>query len=746
MSVHNQTAEVKNRPLPLRMRRDLAARKVVFGGRGYWNIKDPLTLRYFQLRDEEYFILSTLDGRQSVDQICRQFDKEFAPNRLGDRQLQSYLATLHSQGLVVADAWGQANTLLHRKRALQRGKLMNGLAGILAVRFRGVDPERFLLWLYPKVSWLFSRWTFAASSILMLSALLLLIVQYEAMLTRLPGFYAFFNLRNLVWIVVATGLAKVLHELGHALTCKHFGGECHEMGVMLLVFTPCLYCNVSDAWLMKNKRHRLAISAAGIYVELVLAAICTFLWWFSEPGLLNTICLNTMFVCSASTLLFNGNPLLRYDGYYVLADLVEIPNLRQRGTELLSSSMASLCLGTNPAKQRMLPDRRRVFLMAYTVASITYRAFVVVAILWFLHLFLKPYGLAVVAQLMTVVFVITMVLIPLRRFAAFLRRAIRNRQVKPIRTCVTLGLAVLVLFAVFIVRLPHRVAAPAIVEPSGAQRVYVSVAGRIPNIRERKVARVDEGDFVTQGEVLVQLVDPSIRKEITVLEAKANTLRSRIESLKALQVGDDQAGVRLPTTLEALRHIERQLEERKEQERQLTLTAPVDGVILPDERQAKKSLPGELLTWHGTPLDIRNAGCTLESGTTFCLIGDPRKLEAILVVDQADIEFVKVGQQVSLWLKQLPGKTVSGTVAEISDSKLEYAPDALLADGELSVVNDQSGFVRPASSSYHVRVVMESSDRTIPIRSTGWAKVSVKPQSIAQRVYRYLCSTFGFAS
>ncbi|MGH7128191.1 MAG: hemolysin D, partial [Planctomycetaceae bacterium] len=133
-----------------------------------------------------------------------------------------------------------------------------------------------------------------------------------------------------VWILVALAVVKIGHELAHAAACKHFGGECHEMGLMLLVFTPCLYCNVSDAWMLPSKWHRAAVGAAGMYLEVVLAAACTFLWWFSTPGLFNTICLNTMFVCSVGTLLFNGNPLLRYDGYYIISELFEVPNLHRQ--------------------------------------------------------------------------------------------------------------------------------------------------------------------------------------------------------------------------------------------------------------------------------------------------------------------------------------------------------------------------------------------------------------------------------
>ncbi len=191
------------------------------------------------------------------------------------------------------------------------------------------------------------------------------------------------ELAALAGIVLAC--TKILHEFGHGLSCKHFGGECHEMGVMILVLTPCLYCNVSDSWMLPNKWHRAAIGAAGMYVEVVLASICTFIWWFSEPGLLNYICLNMMFVCSVSTILFNANPLLRYDGYYILTDILEIPNLRQKATTILSRKLGKWCLGLEPPDDPFLPQRNQGLFALYTVAAAVYRWVVLFSILYFLE-------------------------------------------------------------------------------------------------------------------------------------------------------------------------------------------------------------------------------------------------------------------------------------------------------------------------------------------------------------------------
>ena len=125
--------------------------------------------------------------------------------------------------------------------------------------------------------------------LLILSAASLVLVQFDAFYAKLPGFHQFFQANNWLWLGLVLCVTKVMHEFGHGLSCKHFKGECHELGFMLLVLTPCLYCNVSDSWMLPSKWRRAAIGAGGMYVELVLASIATFVWWFSEPGLVNQL-------------------------------------------------------------------------------------------------------------------------------------------------------------------------------------------------------------------------------------------------------------------------------------------------------------------------------------------------------------------------------------------------------------------------------------------------------------------------
>src|SRR5262245_15761001 len=434
-------ASASSRPLALRKRADLVARRQRWQGREYWTVKDPLSLRYYRFEEEEFAILNMLDGQTSVDQIRDRFESQFAPQRLSAAQLQHLLAMLHKSHLLVADAPGQGRELQQRDRQRQRRQWLATLANPLAIRLRGIDPDPLLTWLDNRCGWLFSFPAAAAAAILMLAALLLVAAEFDVFCSRLPEFRAFFAVNNWLWLAAVLCVTKVIHEFGHGLACKRFGGECHEMGLMLLVFTPCLYCNVSDAWMLKSRWRRAAIGAAGMYVELILASLATFVWWFTQPGLVNHLALNVMFVCSISTLLFNANPLMRFDGYYILADLLEIPNLRQKSAAVVQRKLGSWLLGLREQPDPFLPARRRWLFAGYSLASAIYGWLVAVSIFWFLYRVLEPFGLKIVGQLLGLAMVVSLFVVPLVRLCYFLLQPARVQEVNKLRAAIGLGSA-----------------------------------------------------------------------------------------------------------------------------------------------------------------------------------------------------------------------------------------------------------------------------------------------------------------
>ena len=739
MIVHEATIGSRT-ALPLRMRPDLVVRPLRRGARNAWTIQDPVTLRYFELRDEEYHILRLLDGRRSLQAVQSDFERRFAPMQLEAAQLHGFLGLLHDDGLIVADAPGQGEQLLTRRRKQRRRKWVGALGNVLAIRLPGIDAEPVLNWLYPKCRWMFSRTFLAACVVLVAAAATLVAVQFDTLLTRLPEFHAFFHTRNVLWIALAVAVAKILHELGHALTCKHFGGEVHELGVMLLVFTPCLYCNVSAAWMLPSKWRRAAVGAAGIGVELVLASVATLLWWFSQPELLNAICLNIMFVCSVSTLLFNGNPLLRFDGYWVLSDVVDVPNMRQQAATIVHRALGRLFLGTELGNARMLPERHRALLAAYYLASIGYRWFIVAAILWFLHSVMKPYGLQSLVYVLGAVVVIGMVAPPLWRAGRAVRGARRNRELKPVRFIVLASATLLLLATVLLYPFPSRVTAPLIIEPRDATRVYVPVGGTL-----LEAAAI--GDPIVAGDTLARLQNLELEDELADLAGQVAEQELRLDQLERLRVSDPTAGDQLPVARQTLADLQQRHQRKDDDHRRLVIVAPQSGTILPPRETVAGTPDKELPPWTGTPLDRENRGCFLEAGTILCLVGDPASMQAMLVIDQADIDLVAEGQYVRIQLDQVPGKFLEGTIEEISAVDAESLSPELAARGLLPTVRDPSGAAgedRPLGASFEARVTLAPHDATLLSRATGRAKIRVEPQSLARRLYRYLGRTFRF--
>lgn len=728
------------RKLAMRKRPDLTARQHRYQGRVYWVVKEPVGLNYFRFQEEEYAILQMLDGYTSLDEIKDAFEAQFPPQKIGIEELQQFIGMLHRSGLIIANVPGQGHQLLERRNERWRKEWMGRLSNVLSVRFKGIDPDRILNWLYPKIKWIYTPAAVAVCCLLALTALSLVLIQFDVFQSKLPTFHQFFTLKNAFVLSIALGVTKVIHEFGHGLTCKHFGGECHEMGVMLLVLTPCLYCNVSDSWMLPNKWHRAAIGAAGMYIEMVIASICTFIWWYTEPGMLNHLCLSTMFVCSVSTLMFNSNPLLRYDGYYILADLIEIPNLRQKATDILNRKMGEICLGLEPPDDPFLPDRNQALFALYSVAAAIYRWVVVFSILFFLYEVWKPYRLEIIGQIIGVAALYGLLVQPFWKLGKFFYVPGRIDKVKKPRMYATLGVIGAVLAAVMLVPLPHRVYCTFEIQPRDAKKVFVTVPGELAAVQ------VKSGDEVDEHTVLAKLTNLDVEIDLAKLDGERRQNETQLRSLLRRRHIDREANLEIPAVEATLTAIKEQLREKQVDLQRLTLSAPVSGTVLPPAEQKEQKPDRQLASWHGTPLQERNRGAYLQEGTLFCQVGDPRKMEAVLVVDQADIDYVRKNDHVDIKLDEMPLDELRGEVIEIAHEPLRTVPRHLgnKQGGELATKTDESGVERPMNTSYQVRVPIDDSEGLLRLGLKGRARIHTRPQTLGHRFWRFIAQTFNF--
>ena len=403
MALAEQKVDVERRKMVrVRLRPDLVIDAHRYEGRTYFIIKDPVSLRYYRLKEHEHFLLGFMDGHKTLNDAQKAYEKHYRPDRLRLEDLEAFAQQLVRAGLAQNESPAAGQLLYDRRAKRKRTELIQKFTNLLYIKVPVFDPDKLLRWMLQYISFFFSGLFFLSSLILMASAIMLVTLHFDMFLAKMPSYYEFFSFKTIIYLWVALGVVKVIHEFGHGLSCRYYGGEVHEMGFLLLCFSPALYANVSDAWTLPNKWHRIIISAAGIYVELVIASIATYVWWYSPASpFIHNLSLSVMVVCSVSTVVFNGNPLMRYDGYYVLADWMEIPNLRERANKYLQNLFLDRCLGIEVQPEPYMDTGRKILFITYGVISYVYRWIVTFTILFFLYNFLKPYRLEVVSQILT---------------------------------------------------------------------------------------------------------------------------------------------------------------------------------------------------------------------------------------------------------------------------------------------------------------------------------------------------------
>ena len=453
--------------------------------------------------------------------------------------------------------------------------------------------------MYPYFRWIFTRTFVTLSTCSMLLASGLVVSQWKTFYDKLPDFQSFFNWWTIMSFWVCLAGVKIIHEFGHGLTAKHYGGEVHEMGMLFLVLTPALYCDVTDSWLLPNKWKRIWISAAGIYVECFLASIATFVWWYSTPGLLNSLAMATMFICSVNTIMFNANPLLRYDGYYVMADWLEIPNLRIKSTQFFAYLIQEKVLGLEIPVQSYMPRSRRYLFVTYSVASYIYRWFVTFAILWFLSQVLKPYKLESVSYLLATGALVPLLGMPVYQIGKFLRTPGRMRKVKKARAAAYAAAAIALVCGILLIPTPLRIDGTLVLKLAKPEEVYAEVEGQLVELN------VKDGDWIKKDTVIAKLSNPAKEKELDERQQDHDIAWHKARGIRASPERENRAQAKQQEEFAA--KMEGTIEKITQQLGKLTLDQPI-------------ATAGSC----GSP-HKETVGQWIKPGKPFCEVGDPQQ-------------------------------------------------------------------------------------------------------------------------
>jgi putative peptide zinc metalloprotease protein len=637
--------------LKLRCRGHVRVCRHSYRGLPWYVVRDDLTGRTHRFSPAVYLFIGLMDGERSVDEIWSRAIEKLGDNAPTQDEAINLLAQLHAADLLQSNVSPDAQELFERRHRHAKAKLQQRFGSLLSIKIPLVDPDRFL----ERTGWLLRPmfgWFGALSWLgVTLPALVLAAMSWR----ELTGDIAdqVLSPENLLVVALIFPVLKTLHELGHGYAAKIFGGTVHEIGVMLLVFAPVPYVDVSSAAAFRSKWRRVVVGAAGMLVELFIAALAFYLWLAVEPGLVRALCFNVMVVAGVSTLVFNGNPLLRYDAYYILSDLAELPNLAQQSTRYWKWLVNRRIFGADLEPPSVAPGERFWFIL-YAPLAFAYRLSIVVAIALFLAQ--RYFFVGVVIGLWAGFSGIAWPLIKaMAHVVASPQLVLRRTRA----VTITFGLGAAIVVAILAVPLRYHTSAEGILWLPERNIVRASADGFVTALA------VPSGMHVEQGELLVKTEEPDKAAAVRVLESEVSGTASRYE---AEQFTDR---VQAKITLEELTLLRNGLVEAQNKAAALQIYSPVDGVFVVPQAA---DLPGRFL----------------HRGDVIGYIEQPESRLVRLVVTQANIDLVRNHlEDVEVKLPQHPAESWSARLLrEVPAGSEELPSKALTAAGGGSFATD----------------------------------------------------------
>ena len=473
----------------------------------------------------------------------------------------------------------------------------------------------------------------------------------------------------------------------------------------------------------------MAVSAAGVYVEMLLASLATFVWWWTDAASApHQWAFAVMVYGSVNTIVCNANPLMRFDGYHVLADWLEAPNLAQQSQRSLRGTLLGW-LGVETSE--VLPTGRvsNRFLLLFGVAGLVYRWYVLAVALYFLHDFTKRHHVAVVSWALAALSLVVLISVPVWQMWRWLRLQGRFPDMKLTRVGLALGIGAALTGVFFLMPLPMKVRGVALVQslPEHVRRLIIpEVEGLLQEMRVR------DGQRVAPGDVLAILVNPKLEIKLRVNEADQALRHQQQNALVGqfadLENSDDSILAGWQEAEQALKSLKREHQALKEQCDQLTLRAPVHGIIM-------------------GLVAIEEKGKWLAKGTDFCQIATDDALRALVLVDAADQRQIHVGSQTNVLIHGLAGRQWPGAVTSVAQVEAKHIPEALSSrvGGDVATRHDSdTGADKPQTPHYMVSIHLQAGVPSIQPGVLGRVKIDAEPRTTWWRLRRWLGTTLSW--
>ncbi|MCL4524268.1 MAG: PqqD family peptide modification chaperone [Acidobacteria bacterium] len=696
-----------------KLRDDLVLKRQVMAGEVTYLIKNRETSEYLRFREMEWAIISRLNGENSYQDIADAFSEQFPDVDIDAGQIEDFVDTLKKKELIVRSPAERSIVILEKLQAKRKKQAEQSQAkDIFYLTLATTNPQKFYSAIYPWLRWI---WTppFVVSTLLYFCAAATVIVSNWAAVRE--GMLKFWNFQEktsadvvLLFLILAFVIA--IHESAHALTCMNFGGEVTEMGFMLIFFAPAFYANVSDAYLFDKKWHKYWVTLAGGYSELCICSTAVFTWWLTAPDTLaHHVAYNVMVFAGVSTIIFNYNPLIKLDGYYLLSDILEMSNLRENSAAYISYLLRKKVYRVAATPPPGLTPRKKRIWTVYGLLSTVYIVFIVT--LFVLFVFRTSMRNFPEMGIFLGTFLAYMILkkriqklMTFSRFVFLDKRELLTQKASIRRW--GLATAVLLLVVLFY-PFGNTVSAPVVLEPARQLPLRAEAPGFVAGVA------VNPDGLQAAGEVLVRLRNPEIVARRENAEGEVERLRSAVARAQA--AGDVSGSQSSQRELESAA---KDLSEWQRQEALLVIRAPFDGYILTARLQDLK-------------------GQFVKPGDLLCNFGMLQTMRARIRVNEFLLRDIADNREVRLKLNSFPGDTFRGSISS----------RGMAADDSYNAANRTAELVRSAVvlgtksepgafSHFHVFAEIPNRDGRLRAGMSGMVKIRADSRSIAGRVFR----------
>ena len=682
-----------------RLRSHARVHRHEYRGRRWYVLQDRISRRSHRLNPPAHYLVGLMDGRRTLQELWDAAAQRFGDEAPTQDEVIQLLGQLHAADLVQSEGAPDVDELLRRARRTRNRTLMAKLLAPLAIKLPLFDPDRLLERWLPWFRPLFGP----AGALVWLAVVgwgAFSAAQHWNELTQDIGNRVLAP-ENLLVLGLVFPLLKAAHEFGHACAVKAWGGEVHEMGVMFLVLMPVPYVDASAASAFPERRQRVIVGAAGMAVELFIASAALLFWLDMQPGLPRAVLFNVMLIAGVSTVLFNANPLLRFDGYYILSDLIDIPNLRQRAQQYLGAVLQRGLFGVANEAVQATP-REAAWFVFFSIASFLYRLTVTFAIAVFIgsHYFAVGVLLALWA-------VATGIVAPVLWLVGFIAFSPRLRRHRTRAVLTSTALAAVLFVLVFVVPVPSWTNAQGVLWDAEQSVVRSGADGFVQRVAAQPGSRVRRGD------PLVEADDPLLTPRLKMVRAEKEAAEARYQAERMENLSASLV------TLEKLKALDADLQRLEERARDLVVRAPGDGIFA---LAAPENLPGRFL----------------KQGEQFAHVIPEGRVTCRVLVTQQQVHLVRSDTRaVSARLAERPRETVEARVLREVPLAMDRLPSLALsqAGGGEVALDPRTGAPKALQTHFELEIELLT-ERPAGAGGRVYLRFDHEPETAGRQVWR----------